>query len=256
MEEQVYFKNHLDEKLAGTLHLPEKTSASGIIIGHCFTCSRHTRVLQQLSRKLTDAGFNVLRFDFSGNGQSEGTFVDMSLSKHVEEMKSAAAFVSGHTGSRWIGLAGHSMGGNIALLSAEKSENVYATCLLASRLSGSKASHFLTAAQQSELAKRGRVAFTSRGRLLEISKDFFADANRYDMAEVVRSFKKPLLIIHGDQDEIVPVDESIQAQQQNPAAITLSVIAGADHLFSLEEHRRQVAEKACDWFNELRKTQG
>jgi alpha/beta superfamily hydrolase len=76
MEKQVHFKNHLGEKLTGTLHPPKKSSNRGIIIGHCFTCSRHTRVLQQMGHDLAAARFTVLRFDFSGNGQSEGAFID------------------------------------------------------------------------------------------------------------------------------------------------------------------------------------
>jgi len=251
MQKQVHFKNHLGEKLSGTLDQPEKPSGRCIIIGHCFTCSRHTRVLQQLGRDLAAARFTVLRFDFSGNGQSEGAFIDSSLSKHIEEMKTAVAFLSDNSGARWIGLAGHSLGGNIALLATARVKNVQAVCLLASRVSGMKPIHFLSRQQQAELAQRGRVAFTSRGRSLELSKDFFADADNYDMAKAIGSFKKPLLIIHGDRDEIIPVDEALQAHKRNPTTITLEVIAEADHMFSKEDHRRQVAATVVDWFAQL-----
>jgi len=247
MEKQVHFKNNLGEKLTGTLHQPEKPSDRGIIIGHCFTCSRHTRVLQQMGRDLAAARFAVLRFDFSGNGQSEGAFIDSSYSKHIAEVETAAAFLSDN-GARWIGLAGHSMGGNIALLTAPRLKSVRAVCILAARVSGMKATHFLSKEQQAEIATTGRVSFTSRGRSLELSKDFFADADTYDMVTVINSFKKPLLIIHGDRDEIVPMDEALQAHKRNPAAITLAIIPGADHMFSKEGHRRQVAAMVVDWF--------
>jgi len=247
MEKQVHFKNHLGEKLTGTLNQPEKPSDRGIIIGHCFTCSRHTRVLQQMGSELAAARFTVLRFDFSGNGQSEGAFIDSSYAKHIAEMKTAAAFLSTN-GARWIGLAGHSMGGNIALLAGARLKSVRAICLLASRISGIKAAHFLSTAQQSEIERTGRVFFTSRGRSLEISNDFFADAGNYDILKVIGSLKKPLLVIHGDRDEIVPMDEALQAHKRNPAAITLKVIPGADHMFSQEDHRRQVAGVVADWF--------
>ncbi|MDF1592294.1 MAG: alpha/beta fold hydrolase [Desulfobacterales bacterium] len=248
MEKQVHFKNHLGEKLTGTLHQPGKPSDGGIIIGHCFTCSRHTRVLQQMGRELAAARFTVLRFDFSGNGQSEGAFIDSSYAKHIAEMKTAAAFLSANSGVRWIGLAGHSTGGNIALLAGARLKSVRAFCLLASRISGMKATHFLSTAQQTEIERSGRVFFTSRGRSLEISKDFFADAGNYDMLKVIGSLKRPLLVIHGDRDEIVPMDEALQAHKLNPAAITLKVIPGADHMFSQEDHRSQVAEVVADWF--------
>ena len=249
MEKQVHFKNHLGEKLSGTLHQPEKPSDRGIVIGHCFTCSRHTRILQQMGRDLATARFTVLRFDFSGNGQSEGAFIDSSYSKHIAEMKTAAAFLSDN-GTRWIGLAGHSMGANIALLAAARLKTVRAVCIMAGRVSGMKPSHFLSREQQAEIEQTGRVSFTSRGRSLELSKGFFADADNYDIFKEIGSFKRPLLIIHGDRDEIVPVDEAIQAHKRNPAAITLAVIPGADHMFSKEDHRRQVAAMVVDWFNQ------
>ncbi|MEW6670717.1 MAG: alpha/beta fold hydrolase [Thermodesulfobacteriota bacterium] len=247
MEKPVHFKNHLGETLAGTLHQPEKPSGKGIIIGHCFTCSRHTRVLQQMGRDLSAARFLVLRFDFSGNGQSEGAFVESSHSKHVAEMETAASFLADN-GARWMGLAGHSMGGTIALLAAARMKSVQSVCILATRVSGMKATHFLSSGQQAELQRSGRVSFSSRGRSLELSKDFFDDADTYDMLKVVDSIKKPLLIVHGDQDEIVPVNEALEASRRNPAVTTLEIIQGADHMFSREDHRRQVASMVTDWF--------
>jgi len=247
MEKQVHFINNLGEKLTGTLHQPQKSSDRGIIIGHCFTCSRHTRVLQQMGSELAAAQFTVLRFDFSGNGQSEGAFIDSSYAKHIAEMETAAAFLTDN-GARWIGLAGHSMGANIALLTAARLKSVRAVCILAARVSGMKATHFLSREQQTEIERTGRVFFTSRGRSLELSKDFFTDADNYDMFKVIGSLKRPLLVIHGDRDEIVPMDEALQAHKRNPAAITLNVIPGADHMFSQEDHRRQVAKVVADWF--------
>jgi hypothetical protein len=70
------FTNSIGEKLSGTLHRPNVSSGFGFVLGHCFTCSRHTRILIDLSNALTNLGFCVLRFDFSGNGQSEGRFED------------------------------------------------------------------------------------------------------------------------------------------------------------------------------------
>ena len=250
MEKQVHFKNQQGETLSGTLHQPEKPSARGIIIGHCFTCSRHTRVLQQMGHDLAAARFSVLRFDFSGNGQSEGDFIDSSYSKHVGEMKTAMAFLS-EKGIRWLGLAGHSMGAHIALVTAAQEKKARALCLLAGRLSGLKASHFLSDKQRAQVERTGRVSFTSRGRPLELSKDFFADADRYDLPETVRTFNRPVLVIHGDQDEIVPVDDALQAHRMNPEAVTLSIIEGADHMFSDPEHRHQIAALTVDWFTRI-----
>ena len=103
MEQPVQFNNHRGESLSGTLHVPAMPPDRGVVIGHCFTCSRHTRILQQIAQDLARAGFMAMRFDFSGNGQSEGVFAETSYSKHISEMKTAAAFLmeKGATGSDW-----------------------------------------------------------------------------------------------------------------------------------------------------------
>ncbi len=247
MEQPVYFSNHLNEKLSGTLHLPDEASDKGIVIGHCFTCSRHTRVLQQISHDLSKTGFMTLRFDFSGNGQSEGNFAESSYTKNIADMKAAIAFIS-EQGANWIGLAGHSLGAAIAILTAAQLPAVGAVCSLAGRLSSARVIHFLNKNQTKELQQNGRVSFTSRGRSLQLLKEFFDDADQHNLPKTVAALTADLLIIHGEKDEIVPVKEAYRAHKLNPDSIDLAVIPEADHMFSDEKHRLQVAALVVDWF--------
>jgi uncharacterized protein len=103
MEEQIDFKNHQGEKLAATLHLPKKPTGCGVVLGHCFTCSRHTGILRQVAGELSRKGFFALRFDFSGNGQSEGIFEESTYSKQISEMQTAmeSSPPAERNGSEW-----------------------------------------------------------------------------------------------------------------------------------------------------------
>ena len=193
----------------------------------------------------------ALRFDFSGNGQSEGNFAESTYSKQISEMQTAAALLS-QKGAFWIGLAGHSLGAAIALLTAAQEPTVKAVCVLAGRLSGLNAMHFLSQNQRSQLRETGSVLFSSRGRALELSNDFFADAEKYNLPEVARSMQTPLLIVHGENDEIIPIQEAYQAQALNPENIKLAVIPQADHMFSRLEHRQQISKLVVDWFKDHR----
>ncbi|KPJ77771.1 MAG: hypothetical protein AMJ54_06230 [Deltaproteobacteria bacterium SG8_13] len=214
MEEQVQFKNHLGETLAGTLHLPQQSPTRGVVLGHCFTCTRHTGILRRLAGDLADAGFIALRFDFSGNGQSGGDFSRSNYSKQVLEMQTAADLVAAR-GAEWIGMAGHSLGGLISLLD-----------------------------------KTGEVSFTSRGRFLKITEEFFADAEGFDLPALLASFNKPLMMIHGDQDEIIPVAEAHRAREASGGRVQLEIISGADHMFSTEQHSSEASRLATNWFEE------
>jgi alpha/beta superfamily hydrolase len=74
MQQSLFFTGPRGENLAASLHRPEVPEREAVILGHCFTCSRHTGVLRAIAQRLCDEGFMALRFDFSGNGQSGGDF--------------------------------------------------------------------------------------------------------------------------------------------------------------------------------------
>ena len=247
MEKQIQFENHVGETLAGTLHRPEGAPVGAVIAGHCFTCSRHTGVLRRICRRLADAGFLALRFDFSGNGQSHGRFEQSTWSKQIVEMESAIAWMQ-NRGPEWIGLAGHSLGAAIALLTAQRQGSVSAVCRIAGRVSSARPMHFLTPLQQKRMAAAGRVEFTSRGRQLSLNRDFFEDAGRHDLTEASRSLRIPMLVLHGDRDEIIPVSEAHLSKAANPDRVELEIISGADHMLASPDHQDQAARMVTDWF--------
>jgi len=260
MEQPVHFYNHHGEKLIGTLHLPDGPAHRGVVFGHCFTCSRHTGIIRHICSKLEREAFMALRFDFSGNGQSQGRFDESTYSKQIQEMKIATAFIA-EKGALCIGLAGHSMGAIIAILAAARMNTIQAVCALASRLSGLNATHFLSQSQRKQLYDTGRVSFSSRGRSLQLSAAFFADAGQYNLPETIAGLNAPLLIVHGDCDEIVPVQEAYLAQKLNNENKKIAVFPGADHMFSHKKHRQQISELVVEWFKKhtsekIRKTDG
>jgi putative redox protein len=247
MEQPIHFHNHQEEKLAGTLHLPDGIKGGGVVFGHCFTCSRHTRIIRLICSDLAAAGFIALRFDFSGNGQSEGDFAASTYSKQIAEIQKSVDIIA-DKGAEWIGLAGHSMGAVIAILTAARMPRVKAVCALAGRLSGLRATHFFSKRQLKELHDTGRVSFGSRGRPL--STAFFADAEQYNLPETIKTLQASLMVVHGNHDEIVPVKEAHLAQELNPINTNLAVIPDADHMFSNHEHRLEISKLVVKWFKE------
>ena len=74
------------------------------------------------------------------------------------------------------------------------------------------------------------------------------DADQHNLPKTFAALTANLLIIHGERDEIVPLKEAYRAHKLNPDSIDLTVIPEADHMFSGEKHRLQVAAIVVDWF--------
>jgi len=251
VETDINFLNHLGERLFGTHHRPDAPSESGVVLGHCFTCTRHTGILREAGAGLAAAGFHVLRFDFSGNGQSEGVFIETSYSKYITEMETAANFLKAY-GVKWLGLAGHSMGAAVSVLAGARLSGIRAICAIAGRLTGMDPSRIFSQDQRRQFQETGRLEFVSRGRHLELDSRFLNDMLSHDMPAAVASLSIPLLIVHGTRDEIVPVDQALKAQSINPDHSELVIIPGADHFFSQTEHRDLAARKIAEWFTQIR----
>jgi len=251
MEKKITFVNTEGETLVGSLHAPEKETRFGVILGHCFNCSRHTRILQRIGKDLASAGYMALRFDFSGNGQSEGEFTRSTFSKQISEIETAADLLA-DKGVDWLGLVGHSMGATIAILSGSQREEVKGVCAIAGRSESAGAFKFLSEKQREELDRTGKATFESRGRSLALTETFFSDADQYSLARTIRRYPKPLLVVHGEKDEIIPVSEAHHAQEINPDGVELLIIPEADHMFMKEDHRRQVSERVAAWFDRIR----
>jgi putative redox protein len=229
--------------------LAKSPNGVGVVLGHCFTCSRHTGILRQLAGELSREGFVVLRFDFSGNGQSQGSFDESTYSKQISEMQMAVDIIADR-GAKWIGLAGHSMGGLIAFLTAAQTDSVKAVCALASRLTGIHAIDFLSREQRAALKRTGEVFFSSRGRSLKLTEKFFADSGRFDPIGLLKAFKKPMMVVHGDMDEIIPVEEAYRVRDLSRGRLDLEIVPDADHMFSREEDRIDISRSVAGWFKE------
>jgi putative redox protein len=253
VETTIRFRNQWAERLFGTHHQPDMPSEYGIVMGHCFTCTRHTGILRAAADRLTAAGFHVLRFDFSGNGQSEGSFIETSYTKYIAEMEDAANFLK-TCGVKWLGFAGHSMGAAVSVLAASRFSEIQAVCAIAGRFSPMDPYRIFSPAEMQRFQESGRLQFVSRGRQLELDSRFFNDMLSYDMLAAVASLNPPLLVVHGTQDDIVPAEQAVMAQAINPGHLKLVMISGADHFFSLEEHRDAAAQKIAEWFSKIRET--
>jgi alpha/beta superfamily hydrolase len=91
---RITFPNGRGEKIAARLELPEdEQPLAYALFAHCFTCSKDLKAVVSISRALSSKRIAVLRFDFTGLGESEGDFSATTFSSEVSDLVAAAQFL-------------------------------------------------------------------------------------------------------------------------------------------------------------------
>ena len=112
--EKFAFRNDTGELLLGSLEMPESKPKATALFAHCFSCNKNVLAASRISRALREQGFAVLRFDFTGLGNSEGDFSNTNFSTNLGDLKSASQALRERGMAPSI-LIGHSLGGTAPL---------------------------------------------------------------------------------------------------------------------------------------------
>ena len=123
--EDITFLGTRGQALSGVLSLPAGTPRAFAVFAHCFTCGKDSHAAARISRALAERGIGVLRFDFTGLGESGGDFADTTFSCDVSDLTLAADHLAATYRAPSL-LVGHSLGGAAVLAAAEAIPSVRA----------------------------------------------------------------------------------------------------------------------------------
>ena len=249
------------EQIVGMLHVPrslkEGERAPAIVMLHGFTGhkSEAHRLFIHVAKSLCNAGFVVLRFDFRGSGDSDGEFEDMTIPGEVSDAARAVDFVSGLdiVDPGKIGVIGLSMGGRVAAILASKDKRVKFVILYSAALAPLK-DKLLKNLEKNDLEKleKGEAAHIGNGWYLK--KPFFESVDSPVPFEILDMIRIPVLIIHGDSDNVVPLEgakKGYEILKGLNSKNELYIVKGGDHVFTRKEHTQEVIEKTLDWLSSL-----
>jgi pimeloyl-ACP methyl ester carboxylesterase len=204
---------------------------------------KNSEKLILLARKLAQQGILALRFDFACVGESSGKFEDITYSGEVEDLKAAYGLVQNRRPGR-TAVLGSSMGGTVALLFAATEPSVAALVTLAAPLHPENfPRRVLTDAQLQDWRERGFTFFN--GRRLNVS--LLDDLERLSVSDSARKVRCPVLILHGDADDVVPVKEAHELHDCLGGVKRLSILQGTDHRLSNPALMQRAMEEALDW---------
>ena len=241
-----YFQNDRDQKLAAYLDMPvDGIIRDYAIYAHCFTCGKNLKIGYHISRALTRHHIAVLRFDFSGLGESEGNFSQTNFSTNIADLTSAARFLETNIEAPKL-LIGHSLGGTAALAAAQDISSCRAITIIASPFEPVHImDHF--ADEMSVIEEQGEAIIKLGGETFTLNRQFVENLRVTDMQTVIKNLKLPLLILHSPEDETVSIDNAARIYQAARHPKSFISLDNADHLLSREEDVRYVGNMIATW---------
>lgn len=233
-------------RLSGILHRPDSEPSATVVMTHCFTCSKDYKVLAWTARSLAKKGLAVLRYDLTGLGESDGNFVDTTLSTDLEDLRSVCRWLQ-EEGLPPNALVGHSMGGMISILAAPSVDSVRTVAVLASSSELDRFTRLLSPDHWSELETKGATTVDVMGRSYALGRERMEDLRRHSILEVAARLKNRFLVVHGGDDKVVPIAEGMRLFEAAPFPKAFYTVAGADHLFSRRAHSEEAARILEFW---------
>lgn len=245
--EKFSFPNARDEQLAGLLEMPAQTPRAYALFAHCFTCSKDIGAATRITRALAARGFAVLRFDFTGLGNSEGDFANTTFTSDVDGLvRAAAALRTTHAAPQL--LIGHSLGGAAVLAAAGSIPEVRGAVTLAAPSDPAHVSH-LFAGQLDKIEQDGQAQVNLAGRTFTITRQFVDDINAAKLRTQIGALRPALLILHSPQDEIVAIDHARHIYEAAHHPKSFVALDGTDHLITRKQDAECAAEIIAAWAN-------
>ncbi len=235
-------RNNSGEKIDYSFH--DSESEMVVIIGHGVTGNKDRPLVVALGEGLATSDISVLRFSFSGNGDSEGRFVDSTITKELSDLNAVIDAVEAE-GKRVI-YAGHSMGGAVGVSVAAVDKRIQALISLAGMVNTKKFAE----------TEFGEV-IPDEGNMWDdedcpLSQVFMDDLRGIDtLVEKGSQIDVPWLLVHGTADDVVLIDDTHDIFERAGHGKEKLIIEGSDHVFSDSKHMKAMVDGVLDWIKEM-----
>jgi hypothetical protein len=248
MEEALTFRDHDGHRVAAILTTPEAPTDRVVLLCHGFLSGKNSTTNKTLTRALTEQGIATFRFDFFGQGDSEGPFEALTVTIALGQALAALDLLTAR-GYKRIGLIGSSFGGLVALLTASQKPEL--ACL------GLKCPVAdFTEVLRLEFGEAGMARWKTHHEIPDVTGGpkpvrlryaLYENCLTYDGYEAAATIRTPTLIVQGEKDELVPLHQSSRLMEVLRGKRQLEILPGADHTFSKGEDFRKMTTLLADW---------
>ena len=241
----IQFAGAAGETLAGVLELPAGPPRAHALFAHCFTCSKDIAAAVRVARALAEQGYGVLRFDFTGLGESEGDFAQTGFSSNVADLVAAAEHMASEGRAPAL-LVGHSLGGAAVLAAAPRIASVEAVATLAAPSDPQHVEHLLSASLET-IQREGQAEVAIGGRPFTVRREFLEDVEGAKLETALKDLGAALLVMHSPVDKVVGIDHARRIYQAARGPKSFVSLDDADHLLSKRADARYAAGVLAAW---------
>jgi putative redox protein len=243
---KVRFTNKLGYELSARLELPlSKGPYPFAIFAHAFTGNKSLVSVRHISRALTLSGIAVLRFDFTGLGQSEGDFEDTNFSSNVDDLIAAADFLTEKYEAPSL-LIGHSLGGAAAIFASHQLDSIQAVATIGTPAEPEHVRHLLQDSVE-EIEEHGYATVLIGERSFHIKKQFLEDIENNRMMPILKGMEKAILILHSPQDQVVEIENAAKIYHSATHPKSFVTLNGADHMLSSKDDAFYAGTVIASW---------
>lgn len=233
---EINLRNAAGERIDFSHH-PAARQDALVVLGHGLSANKDRPLLVHLAEELSRFGWPCLRLSFAGNGNSGGQFQAATISKEADDLTSVLDQLKG---SRRIAYVGHSMGSAVGTVVAARDERIDLLVSLAGMV---RAREFY---QREFGALEPGESMMWDDPNLPLSQGFKDDLfGLGDTLGAVREVRAPWLFVHGDADDLVPLEDTDAAFAVAREPKHRVIIRGGDHSFELS--RPAVAAAVVAW---------
>ncbi len=235
MIKKIKFENRRGLTLRGFISVPKKYDTA-ILFLHGFPGSSQGSTSTRLLQAAAKTDYLLMVFSFSHTLPSDGKFEDKLMSKEVEDIKYALDFLEKNYRYKQLVLAGISTGAIDASLYAHRDKRIDKLILMGAESDTKHSVHYdFTDEQVHDFWTKGYIIYDRPDHWVhgkKLKKAFYDEFFTLNIPAAIKKYKKPLLIIHGENDEAVPLKEAQELFTMANRPKKLVIIRGADHRFS------------------------
>jgi pimeloyl-ACP methyl ester carboxylesterase len=189
--------------------------------------------------RAAEEGYNAVRFDCRGCGESDGEFVEQTLSTRLADL---AAVVSHFDPPSYV-LLGSSFGGKVAVHAAADDDRVAAVA------AQSPAAYDMDMGdRRAIIEEEGEYRYDS-GHVVD--ERLYEDLERYDFSDAAAEIDVPVAMFHGADDEKIPVWHSLEAAAELEPDVLLQTLPGEGHVLT-DAGEERLLDQLFDWLRVVR----